>query len=85
MKKIRVNENNPGATFSFLVDFQTQYDEYHSVETRLRSCSASVGYTKGYYYLRSYNTIVALIDTGSREAFDILRTVYGYTQQAHNI
>ena len=52
-------------------------------EQRLRHCSAWVGKVhSGFYsftYLRSYNTIIAVIDDNTGEAVDILRTVYGYT------
>lgn len=66
--------------FSFVEDFYKEYNEYHTgMEARLRSCSATVGSTEHYTYLRSYNTIVAIIDRRSGEAFDILRTEYGYT------
>lgn len=47
--------------------------------TRLRYCSASVYETLDYIVLRSYNTIVAYINKHTREFFDILRYVYGYT------
>lgn len=49
--------------------------------TRLRSCKAIVYHTidNEFIVLQSYNTIVAFIDLETREAFDILRTKYGYT------
>ena len=49
--------------------------------TRLRSCKAIVYHTidNEFIVLQSYNTIVAFIDLETREAFDILRTQYGYT------
>lgn len=49
--------------------------------TRLRSCKAIVYHTidSEFIVLQSYNTIVAFIDLETREAFDILRTQYGYT------
>lgn len=46
---------------------------------RLRSCSANVVDYDGYYYLISYNTIVAFIDKTTNICYDILRYVYGYT------
>lgn len=46
---------------------------------QLRSCSAEVITTDNYYYLRSYNTIVAIINRETGELFDVLRFVYGYT------
>ncbi len=46
---------------------------------RLRYCAAEVCETETYYILRSYNTIVAVIDKGTHVLFDALRVVYGYT------
>lgn len=46
---------------------------------RLRSCSASVYTAPGYKILRSYNTIIACIDTNTGILYDFLRKVYGYT------
>lgn len=46
---------------------------------RLRSCSAMVYTTTNYYILRSYNTIIAVIDKNTDTLFDFLRIVYGYT------
>ena len=47
--------------------------------TRLLSCQAWVYESENYYFLRSYNTIVAFIDKETKTCFDILRYVYGYT------
>ena len=46
---------------------------------RLRSCTAEVYETEGYYYLVSYDTIVACITKYNRTCYDFLRYVYGYT------
>lgn len=56
--------------------------------TRLRTCKAIVYETldKEFIVLQSYYTIVAFIDLETKEAFDILRTKYGYTStSAKNI
>lgn len=45
---------------------------------RLRSCSAEVWASDSYYILRSYNTIIAVIDSDGN-TYDFLRKVYGYT------
>lgn len=42
-------------------------------------CKASVGRVGKYLYLRSYDTVVAFIDTVKDVGYDILRTEYGYT------
>lgn len=44
---------------------------------RLRSCSAYVYHDCGKYILRSYNTVIAVIENGV--CYDFLREVYGYT------
>lgn len=49
------------------------------VEEPFRYCKASVGRIGGYIYLRSYDTVVAFINTVTGEGYDILRTEYGYT------
>ena len=46
---------------------------------RLRSCSAEVAKVGNWYVLRSYHTIVAIIDTQTDTLVDFLRYVYGYT------
>ena len=46
---------------------------------RLRSCSAEVAKVGNWYVLRSYRTIVAIIDTQTDTLVDFLRYVYGYT------
>ena len=45
---------------------------------KLRSCSAEVWASDSYYILRSYSTIVAIIDSNGN-LYDFLRMVYGYT------
>ena len=46
---------------------------------KLRSCSAVVHETDNYYFLQSYNTVVAFIDKTTDTCYDVLRMVYGYT------
>ena len=46
---------------------------------RLRSCSATTIETENYIFLRSYATIVAVIDKRTGILYDVLRNVYGYT------
>lgn len=53
---------------------------------KLRSCQACVLETEYYYILRSYHTIVAVIDKETDVLYDVLRYVYGYTStSAHHI
>lgn len=51
----------------------------HSYALRLRSCTAWAYETSNYYFLRSYNTIIAFIDKTTDTCYDVLRLVYGYT------
>lgn len=46
---------------------------------RLRTCSAYVCKLGRFYILKSYRTIVAVIDTSTDTCYDFLREVYGYT------
>lgn len=46
---------------------------------KFRNCSAEVLSTEKYHILRSYNTIVALIDIEENICYDFLRYVYGFT------
>ena len=46
---------------------------------KLRSCKATVYETANYYFLYSYNTIVAVIEKSTDTVYDFLRMVYGYT------
>ena len=46
---------------------------------RLRTCQAYVYETPNFYVLRSYNTVVAIIEKKTDTCYDFLRAVYGYT------
>lgn len=46
---------------------------------RLRTCSAIVYETENYYILKSYSTVIAVIDKTFDTLYDVLRVVYGYT------
>ena len=46
---------------------------------RLRTCQAYVYETPSFYVLRSYNTVVAIIEKKTDTCYDFLRAVYGYT------
>lgn len=63
------------------------YEEIHNLDMherasewkRLRTCSAYVCKLNQFYILKSYRTIVAVIDTRDDTCYDFLRKVYGYT------
>ena len=66
--------------FNKALDDLQVYTRSHDVPLkRLRSSSAYVIETDNYYLLRSYNTIVAVIDKHNNVCYDVLRHVYGYT------
>lgn len=54
-------------------------DNKRSPWKRLRSCSAEVLETPSFFILRSYITVVAVIDKCTGSTWDVLRMVYGYT------
>lgn len=61
---------------------QANNDEIYSHKakpTQLRRCSADVYETENMYVLRSYSTIIAVIDKTTDTLYDFLRYVYGYT------
>ena len=87
MTKAIKNENNAIVE----KEWEKAYNEYkeecdNSHAPRLRSCSAWVYETPNYYFLRSYNTIIAFIDKTTDTCYDVLRLVFGYTStSAHHI
>ena len=56
-----------------------QWQTKNPYMARLRSCQAWVIETQNYYFLQSYNTVVAFIDKKEDVLYDVLRLVYGYT------
>ena len=80
-EQIAINEQ----VLTLVNDFN-KTNNYTGNFKRLRSCSAEVAPVIDaetgellYYVLRSYNTIVAVIDTRTDTLYDFLRYVYGYT------
>lgn len=51
----------------------------HVKSVRLRNCQAWVCKIDKWYVLKSYNTIVALIDSETDTLYDFLRYVWGYS------
>lgn len=85
MKKTEQLEINAKVE-KFLTDFDSNVNLIPGNEYKLRSCSADVAEVINsetgrveYYVLRSYNTIVAAIDTRTDTLYDFLRKVYGFT------
>ena len=80
MKKVEQEQRNAYIEKSLDVFRDVGADRHWNYDvSRLRTCSASVYETPDYIVLRSYSTIVAYINKNTREFFDALRYVYGYT------
>ena len=63
--------------------FAKAMDEMKSAHTewqRLYYCYAETCKTKNYIILKSYHTIIAVIDRNSLTCYDNLRQVYGFTR-----
>ena len=77
-KKLQIQANNEVLSAVERFNEELNYCSI-SVGKRLRSCQAYVYETPGFYVLRSYNTVVAIIEKSSDICYDFLRGVYGYT------
>lgn len=66
------------STILWVIDDCNSY-ECNGRIAKLRSCQAAVYENEKYYILRSYNTIIAVIDKQTDTLYDFLRLVYGYT------
>ena len=76
-EQLAINEK----VLEYMQVYNDWVDEYNVVPSweRLRSCSAEVARIGNWYVLRSYRTVVAIIDTQTDTLVDFLRYVYGYT------
>ena len=79
MKKNERLENNSIIEKEWNIAYNDFQYNYIIASRKLRSCSAVVHETDNYYFLQSYNTIVAFIDKSTDTCYDVLRLVYGYT------
>lgn len=77
MKTHDIYQGQPSEITAFKQSYHTWL--YDLQEDPFRRCKASVGVVGRYIYLRSYDTVVAFIDTINDVGYDILRTEYGYT------
>lgn len=59
--------------------WKDEYPKARIFEKKFRNCTAKIGETNSFIYLRSYNTIVAMIEKNELIFYDVLRMVYGYT------
>lgn len=76
-EQIRMNSVIEKVWNDAMLEFSNEYDSLEPV--RLRSCNARVFETTHYYFLQSYETLVACIDKQQDTLVDVLRDVYGYT------
>ena len=76
-EQLAINEQ----VLEYMQAYNDWVDEYNVIPSwkRLRYCAAEVATVGNWYVLRSYNTIVAIIDTQTDTLVDFLRYVYGYT------
>lgn len=77
-KKLQIQANNEVLEAVERFNEELNYCSI-SVGKRLRSCQAYVYETPSFYVLRSYNTVVAIIEKKTDTCYDFLRRVYGYT------
>ena len=67
-------------SYNFIHNLLNDAKRYDAIEvTKLRSCNATVENRITHIILRSYGTIVAVIDCDTGVCYDVLRVVYGYT------
>ena len=79
MTKAIKNENNSIIEKAWIIAYNDLQSNAIIASRKLRSCTAVVHETDNYYFLQSYNTIVAFIDKSTDTCYDILRLVYYYT------
>ena len=62
-----------------MCEFVEEFLYTHTPWERLRSCQAWTVETDNYIFLKSYETIIAVIDKATDTLYNMLRNVYGYT------
>lgn len=78
MKKVEQIVIN--AIVEFIIDeVNAEISVENPIYCAFRNCNASVAETKHFYILRSYSTIVAVIDKRTGILYDFLRLAYGYS------
>ena len=60
-----------------------EFAQNHTEWRKFRSCTAEYCFTENYIILRSYSTIVAVINQEWGVCYDALRMVYGYTSTSN--
>lgn len=77
MKTRDIYNEQPSEVKMFKREYATLL--FNLEEKPFMHCKATVGWVGKYLYLRSYDTVVAFIDTVNDRGYDILRTECGYT------
>lgn len=77
-KKIQIQENKKVLAAVNRFNEEIKHCPIDKVN-RLRTCNAYVYETPSFYVLRSYNTVVAIIEKSTDTCYDFLRYVYRYT------
>lgn len=78
MKKLQIQANKEVLEAVYRYNEEIKENGLHHCK-RLRTCQAYVYETPSFYVLRSYNTVVAIIEKKTDTCYDFLRAVYGYT------
>ena len=78
-KQMQENLKVEEALIAFKSDANKAEDHEFAPAMRLRKCNAYVSRIGKWLVLKSYSTIVAVIDIQTGVLYDFLRLVYGYT------
>ena len=79
MTKAQIADNNVHALSAWRKACKSMEVSQIQQYSRLRTCTAWVYVNSDYYFLMSYNTIVAAVRKSDGLCIDALRFVYGYT------
>lgn len=79
VKKAQIEANNEVMKAVDCYNEELNHDCPITEIGRLRTCQAKVYETPSFYVLRSYQTVVAIIEKSTDTCYDFLRAVYGYT------
>ena len=78
-EQMRINELCEVMWDCAMTEYCEEYRNRVTPWSRLRSCQAWTVETENYIFLKSYRTIIAVIDKTTDTLYDVLRRVYGYT------
>ena len=78
-KQVQENLTVEEGWIAFVSDVKKPENLEFAPAMRLRKCNAYVSGIGKWLVLTSYSTIVAILDSETRELYDVLRYRYGYT------